>query len=86
MTMNEKNYSFFNGFIILRQSVLAPILTVVLLAFMILERFCFLTIVYKTKCTNYVLIVCVTLINSLILMLQMLKRRDKVQRKMHRMF
>ena len=86
LTSNEKSYSFFNGFIILRQSVYAVVLTLILLAFMIMERFCFLTIVYKTKCTNYVLIVFVTLINTFILMVSMLKRRKKVEKKMHFMF
>lgn len=86
MTQNEPSYQFFNGFVVLRHRVYACILTVTLLVFMFMERFCFLTIVYKTKCTNYVLILGVALVNCLLLLIQNIRRRAKVQKKMHSLF
>ena len=78
MTENEPSYQFFGGFLVLRHRIYAYILALLLLVFMVTERFCFLTIVYKTKCTNYVLILFVTLINCLILLVSNIRRRAKV--------
>lgn len=82
----EKSHVFFNGYIILQESVLKRIYAGLLVFFLTLERFCFLIMVYKTKCTNYVLLLLVITLNTLLLFVGKLCRGKKVDRKMHSLF
>lgn len=83
---NEKSHQFFGGYIIMRESVLAQFYCALLVLLLFLERFCFMVVIYKTKCTNYILLFFVTVINSLILYIQKCLNQRKVSEKMHEMF
>jgi hypothetical protein len=67
LLVKEKDYIFFKGLIILRQSVFSQVLRILLVVFLFLERFSFIVIVYKTKCSNYVLLLTVVILNAIIL-------------------
>ena len=86
LLVKEKDYIFFKGLIILRQSVFSQVLRILLVVFLFLERFSFIVIVYKTKCSNYVLLLTVVILNAIILYSQQLKNQKKVTDKMSHLF
>lgn len=79
----EKSYVLLRGLFVVRQSILAVILLVILCILMFLERYFFMILIYKTKCTNYILLFFVTFINTFILCCQKAQMESKVQQKMH---
>ena len=57
---------------------------VFLLILLSIERYCFLIMVYKTKCTNYVLIMVIIFSNALVLFIKKLfKKRNHIEQAMH---
>ena len=86
LTKGEKSYLFFNGCLAFRESVYKQVLAVFLAIMLFVERFCFLTMVYKTKCTNYCLLILVVFLNTVFLLVRKNQRGQKVQNKMHELF
>lgn len=86
LTKGEKTYLFFGGCLAFRESVYKKVLAVILAIMLFVERYCFLTMVYKTKCTNYCLLILVVFINTLLLLIGKCKRGQKVTNKMHELF
>ena len=74
------------GFIILRESILKRIYQGILLICLSIERYCFLVMVYKTKCTNYALLLVIISANSLLLFYLKLKQEKQTTYNMHNLF
>ena len=80
----EKSHQFFNGWLVIRQSLLMRIYGFFLMVLLFTERYCFLIMVYKTKCTNYVLLLLIIFSNTFVLFLQRKLQKGKpVEQKMH---
>lgn len=82
----EKSYVILGGLFVIRQSIMAVILLVILTILLFLERYFFMILIYKTKCTNYILLFFITFINAFILCCQKVQMEGKVQQKMHKLF
>ena len=86
LLVKEKDFIFLNGLLILRQTKWAQVLRLLLVVFLFLERFSFIVIVYKTKCSNYVLLLTVVVLNLVVLFIMQLKNKQKVKDKMSHLF
>lgn len=86
LTKSEKTYVFLNGCLAFRETVYKKVLASILVVALFVERYCFLTMVYKTRCTNYCLLICVVFINTLLLLVGKWRRGRKAQTRMHELF
>ena len=86
MFQSEKSHKLFGGFIILRESLLLKIYQAILLICLAIERYCFLVMVYKTKCTNYALLLVIITSNTMLLFFLKLKKEKQTTYNMHALF
>lgn len=71
----------------MRRITKVRIITALLVIALVMERYCFLTTVYKTKYFGYVLILIVIMLNSIFSgLLAYTRRVGKRERKLHAMF
>ena len=83
---HQKSYSYFNGLVYLTEPALVKILVSFLVIFMFTERYSFLVLVYKTKCTNYILLYVITILNTVLTFVWTKLKARKVEEKMHNLF
>lgn len=74
----EKSHHYLGGMIVLRETVLAKFQLFQLVFLLFFERFFFMILIYKTKCTSYIMLFFVTFTNVIILLIQKKTRGKKV--------
>ena len=82
----DKETSLFCPCIRVKRSFKLKIVTALLVIALLMERYCFIVTVYKTKYFGYILILVVLGLNMLFQAIQNLIRKDKHKRTLHEMF
>ena len=82
---NQMTYFLFRSWR-LRKSSLTILVTVFLVLSLLMERFCFIVTVYKTKYYGYVLILIVIFLNCIFNFVLMRLRKKKQTKRLHELF